>query len=57
MTSMPVHGISKAELFEELQTESKPEIISRLLKAKGSIKDLAADTGSDEDQNYKQVIL
>ncbi len=54
---MPVHGISKAELFEELQTESKSELIGRLLKAKGSIRDLAADTGPDEDQNYQQVIL
>jgi hypothetical protein len=57
MTSMPALGISKAEIFQELQTDSKSEIVGRLLKAKGLIRDLAADSGLDEYQIYEQVIL
>jgi hypothetical protein len=57
MTSMPVQGTIKAELFEELQKESKSEIVGRLLKAKVSTNELAADTSPDEAHNYQQVIL
>jgi hypothetical protein len=54
---MPIQGTSKAELFEELQKESKPEIVGRLLKAKVSTNELAADTSPDAAHNYQQVIL
>jgi hypothetical protein len=54
---MPVQGTIKAELFEELQKESKSEIVGRLLKAKVSTNELAADTSPDEAHNYQQVIL
>ncbi len=57
MTSMPIQGIRKADLFEEMQKESKPEIMDRLLKAKVSTNGLAVDTSPDAIYDNQQIIL
>jgi hypothetical protein len=60
MAAMPAQGTRKADLFQELQEATKPEIVERLVGNKVSANVLAADIILDEtpmDQDYQQIIL
>ncbi len=59
MTPMPMEQeTSKADLYLELQRESKSDVLERLLRKKESTIELVAS--SEEaitEQNYQQIIL
>jgi hypothetical protein len=57
MSSLPIKGASKANLFVELQQGSKSEILDRLLLAKLSTNELAVAASSDAIYGSQQIIL